>query len=110
MIGRYGQDELNRVLSITGLIALIVSIVIVRLVPLLSSILWIIAVALIVMCYYRMFSRDIARRSAENQKYLNFRYSLAVKKQRSAQMAAQSKDFKFFKCPKCIQEIFCHPA
>ena len=43
----------------------------------------------------------IARRSAENQKYLNFRYSLAVKKQRSAQMAAQSKDFKFFKCPKC---------
>ena len=31
MIGRYGQDELNRVLSITGLIALIVSIVIVRL-------------------------------------------------------------------------------
>lgn len=101
MIGRYGQDELNRVLSITGLIALIVSIVIVRLVPLLSSILWIIAVALIVMCYYRMFSRDIARRSAENQKYLNFRYSLAVKKQRSAHMAAQSKDFKFFKCPKC---------
>ena len=101
MIGRYGQDELNRVLSITGLIALIVSIVIVRLVPLLSSILWIIAVALIVMCYYRMFSRDIARRTAENQKYLNFRYSLAGKKQRSAQMAAQSKDFKFFKCPKC---------
>ena len=53
---RTGRVE--RVLSITGLIALIVSIVIVRLVPLLSSILWIIAVALIIMCYYRMFSRD----------------------------------------------------
>lgn len=57
--------------------------------------------SIVVICYYRMFSRDIARRSAENQKFLNFRYSLAVKKQRKAEMAAQSKDFKFFKCPKC---------
>lgn len=101
MMGRYGQDELNRVLSIAGLVVLVISIVVLRFVPILSNVLWIIAIALIVICYYRMFSRDIARRSAENQKFLNFRYSLAVKKQRKAEMAAQSKDFKFFKCPKC---------
>lgn len=101
MIGRYGQDELNRVISITGLVALVISVVILRFVPILSNILWIVAVALIVLCYYRMFSRDIARRSAENQKFLSFRYKQAVDKQRRAERAAQSKDYKFFKCPKC---------
>ena len=101
MMGRYGQDQLNRLLSITGLIILVVSVVIVRFIPLLSSVLWIAAVALIVICYWRMFSRNIAARSAENQKYLTFRYKFAVEKQRRAERAAQSKDYKFFKCPKC---------
>lgn len=101
MMGRYGQDQLNRLLSITGLIILVVSVVIVRFIPLLSSVLWIAAVALIVICYWRMFSRNIAARSAENQRYLTFRYKFAVEKQRRAERAAQSKDCKFFKCPKC---------
>lgn len=101
MMGRYGQDQLNRLLSITGLIILVVSVVIARFIPLLSSVLWIAAVALIVICYWRMFSRNIAARSAENQKYLTFRYKFAVEKQRRAERAAQSKDYKFFKCPKC---------
>lgn len=101
MMGRYGHDQLNRLLSITGLIILVVSVVIVRFIPLLSSVLWIAAVALIVICYWRMFSRNIAARSAENQRYLTFRYKFAVEKQRRAERAAQSKDYKFFKCPKC---------
>ena len=101
MMGRYGQDQLNRLLSITGLIILVVSVVIVRFIPRLSSVLWIAAVALIVICYWRMFSRNIAARSAENQRYLTFRYKFAVEKQRRAERAAQSKDYKFFKCPKC---------
>mgnify|MGYP005794609107 FL=1 len=48
MMGRYGQDELNRVLSITGLVVLVISIVVLRFVPILSNVLWIIAIALIV--------------------------------------------------------------
>ncbi len=101
MIGRYGQDELNRTLSIAGLVVLIISIVTTRFIPILSTVLWIIAIASIVLCYYRMFSRDISSRSAENQKFLTLRYKYAVEKQRRAERAAQSKDFKFFKCPKC---------
>ena len=101
MMGRYGQDDLNRFLSIAGLIVLVISVITTRFIPYISSILWIIAVVLIVMCYYRMFSRDIAKRSAENQKFLSLRYKFAVEKQRRAERAAQSKDYKFFKCPKC---------
>lgn len=101
MMGRYGQDDLNRFLSIAGLIVLVISVITTRFIPYISSILWIIAVALIVICYYRMFSRDIAKRSAENQKFLSLRYKFAVEKQRRAERAAQSKDYKFFKCPKC---------
>ena len=37
----------------------------------------------------------------ENQKFMSLRYQAAVKKQHIAERAAQSKDYKFSKCPKC---------
>ncbi|GFI62264.1 hypothetical protein IMSAG049_01440 [Clostridiales bacterium] len=101
MAQRYGSDELNRAISIGSLAMLLISFVIPRKVPMVRMAFWIIALLLIVICYFRMFSKDISARSAENQKFMTFRYSFAVKKQRIAERSAQSKDFKFFKCPKC---------
>ncbi len=101
MAGRYGGDQLNRVISISAVVFLVISLIILRKVPILGTLLWVLALALIIFCYYRTFSRDIAKRSAENQKFMSLRYKQAVNKQRRAERAAQSKDFKFFKCPKC---------
>ena len=68
MYGRYGMDQLNRFLSTVALIILVVSMFIRR------PIVEIVALALLFWCYYRMFSKNISKRAAENQKYMNFRY------------------------------------
>lgn len=101
MAGRYGGDEYGRFLSIIAIVLIVISVLISGLVGWLSSALWVIGFALILYCYYRMFSRDTARRSAENQKYLNNRYQLAVLKQQRKERNSQKADFKFYKCPKC---------
>lgn len=101
MAGRYGNDNLNKVISISSIVFLVISLITTRFVPFLASFCWILAIMLIVLCYYRMLSRDIAKRSMENQKFMSLRYQAAVKKQHRAERAAQSKDYKFFKCPKC---------
>lgn len=73
MYGRYGMDQLNRFLSTVALIVLVVSIFVRR------PIVEIVALALLFWCYYRMFSRNVSKRAAENQKYLNFKYRVVCK-------------------------------
>ena len=73
MYGRYGMDQLNRFLSTVALIILVVSMFIRR------PIVEIVALALLFWCYYRMFSRNVSKRAAENQKYLNFKYRVVCK-------------------------------
>ena len=101
MAGRYGNDNLNKSISIAAVVFLIISLITARIVPYISTLCWVLAIVLIAVCYYRMLSRDISKRSMENQKFMSLRYQAAVKKQRRAERAAQSKDYKFFKCPKC---------
>ena len=101
MIGRYGNDNLNRAISICSVILLVISVILMKIQPAAGTIFWIAGLILIVLCYYRTFSRNIAARSAENQKYLTAVYKVAVKKQQAKERAAQKKDYKFFKCPKC---------
>lgn len=101
MEGRYGGDDYGRFLSVIAIVLIVLSVVFSSFVSWLSTALWIIGFALIIYCYYRMFSRDTTRRSAENQKYLNNRYQRAVLKQQRKERNAQKADFKFYKCPKC---------
>lgn len=101
MEGRYGGDDYGRFLSVIAIVLIVLSVVFSSFVSWLSTALWIIGFSLIIYCYYRMFSRDTTRRSAENQKYLNNRYQRAVLKQQRKERNAQKADFKFYKCPKC---------
>ena len=108
------MDQLNRFLSTVALIVLVVSIFVRR------PIVEIVALALLFWCYFRMFSRNTAKRAAENQKYLNFRYRAVCffkkgKKggttnfaQKQAQMKArheQKKIYRFYSCPNCAQKV-----
>ena len=63
MIGRYGTDGLNQFLNIASLVLILVYIL-TRL-PLLLYV----GVVLLGLCYYRMFSRNISKRTEENYKY-----------------------------------------
>ena len=99
MVGRNGVDDLARFESWFVLVVLILSIF-TR-----SGLLDLIAIALIVHMYFRVFSRNVSKRYEENQKFLNFRYDWTVKWTRKKKHFEQRKMYKFYKCPMCRQEV-----
>ena len=99
MSGRNGMDELARFESGLVLILLIISLFS-RL-----GLLYIVALAVMIHMYYRMFSRNVSKRYEENQKFLNLRYNSTVEWNKKKQHFAQRKTYCFFKCPQCKQEV-----
>lgn len=99
MRGRYGADELSRFMLGVCLLLMLVTMII--RIPLL----YLVALALLGVCYFRMFSRDFAKRSAENQKYRNIVAKVETFVSRKKRRAAQSKEYHIYKCPSCGQKI-----
>ena len=99
MSGRNGVDDLARVHSWIVLILLLLAIF--TKIGLFS----ILAFALMIYMYFRVFSKNTAKRYEENQKYLNFRYNRTVSWNRFKKRMAQSRDYRFFKCPTCKQQV-----
>ena len=95
MMGRYGADELSRAQSMVALILLFISMF-----SRLGIFYWM-AIALIIYSTWRMFSRNVSKRYEENQKFLNYRYQLIVKKDRFKKHFQQRKIYRFYKCPQC---------
>ncbi len=103
MQGRYGMDELGRAESIFLLVVLVLTLIFSSSpFSLLGSVIWL---ALIIHLYFRMFSRNISRRSAENQKYLNFKNKITRGFSRRKARRAQRDVWRYFKCPQCRQEV-----
>ena len=75
MQGRYGTDQLSRFLGLAAFVLIVLSIFTARW-RIVSSLLDAMGLAALLICYFRMFSRDIAKRSEENRKFLNFSDSL----------------------------------
>ncbi len=91
MYGRNGYDSLSRALIIPIFVLLIITMFTSGT---LRAVLCIVGWALIVYLYFRVFSRNIVKRQAENRwyeskmKYLKTRIS-------------QSKQYRFYTCPNC---------
>ncbi|MCI9151928.1 MAG: hypothetical protein HFI42_15925 [Lachnospiraceae bacterium] len=99
MMGRYGADQLSRVLLFVSLGILILS-MLTR-----WGLLYWLAFLLMGYVYFRMFSRNVQKRYAENQKFLNFRYRLVAKKDAQKKQWAQRDVYRYFKCPNCRQKV-----
>lgn len=99
MYGRYGMDQLSRNLSLICLVLLIVT-MFVR-----NNVIYMIALVGIVYTYFRVFSRNISRRSEENEKYLKFHYKVVGKLNKIKFRITDSKTHRIFKCPSCSQKI-----
>lgn len=99
MMGRYGVDQLNRVYIGLVFVLLVLS-MITR-----WSILYLVALALLVYSYYRMFSRNISKMYAQNQKFLNIRYKAVAKWNKTKNHMKQRKVYRFYKCPSCKQKV-----
>ena len=99
MQGRNGVDELARMHSWLVLILLLVGMF--TRIGLFS----LLALGLLIYMYFRVFSRNTSKRYEENRKYLDFRYNRTVAWNRFKKRFAQRRDYKFFKCPMCKQEV-----
>lgn len=98
MIGRYGVDEMGRVMLYGAIFLMIVSMFVKK------DFIYTAALVLLLIGYFRMFSRNISKRYEENQKYLVwknkvFRNAEAAKRQRA------DKEHRYYKCPSCHQKV-----
>ena len=99
MYGRNGVDSL-------GKFVLVISIIVMLLAGwtdslILSYLSWI----GIIYLYFRMFSRNIYKRSSENQWYLNKTYKIRTFFYRQKNLLLQRKTHHIYKCPTCRQKI-----
>lgn len=99
MIGRYGVDQLTRFLNGCVVLLLVVNLF-VR-----TQIFYSLAVALLILTYYRMFSRNISARFKENERYLGFRFRATECLKKWRFRADQARRFHIYKCPGCGQKI-----
>ena len=101
MYGRYGSDKLNMFLLVILLVCAGINLFLRNgyFSMLLSS--W--ELLLIILIYYRMFSRNIQKRYAENQKYLNLENKIKRFFGKRKYIQEQRKDI--YTCPQCKQKI-----
>jgi len=99
MRGRYGMDQLGKVLSFGTIIILLLSTI------LQVYILYIVGMIALVLGYFRIFSRNIGKRYEENQKFLNWRYKIVCKKSKIMASIKDRRTNSIFNCPNCQQKI-----
>lgn len=99
MYGRYGVDTLGKYSLGAGLATMVLSIVFDSYT--LSLLSWF----FIILTYFRMFSRNLYKRSNENQTFLNKTYKLRTWFGKQKNMMAQRKTHHIYRCPGCKQKI-----
>jgi DNA-directed RNA polymerase subunit RPC12/RpoP len=99
MYGRYGVDTLGKYSLGAGLATMVLSIVFDSYT--LSLLSWF----FIILTYFRMFSRNLYKRSSENQTFLNKTYKLRTWFGKQKNMLAQRKTHHIYRCPGCKQKI-----
>lgn len=99
MQGRYGADQLYRVMMIGGMALVILSDLIFR------ELLLILGWLLIILAFVRLFSKNCSRRYAENQKYLELTGKIRKVFGKQKYVMEQRKDYHIYTCPQCRQKI-----
>ena len=99
MAGRYGTDNLNRFILAVAFVILLLSMFLGR------GLLYYVALGLLIFAYFRMFSRNIAARSSENQRYLNGTERIRRLFRINRMRIEQRGSYRFYKCPGCGQQV-----
>lgn len=98
MAGRNGTDALSMAESFSACVLLILAMIFSGVV---GQIFWLLALVLLVLSYMRIFSRNLAKRQAENQRFLMRMAPIRRKIQLHRQRKRQKNLYCFFKCPQC---------
>ena len=94
MQGRYGVDQFSKALLIAGLVVVLLSSFFTG--KGVGTLFYFLGWVLIIYCYFRVFSRNISKRYAENQKYLAKTYKLRTYIQQQKNSLAQRKVYHIY--------------
>ena len=98
MMGRYGMDQLNTTIMVVYLILYVVFLF-TRL-----AVLDLIVLVLLIVTLFRMLSRNIDRRRAENARFLQL-VRPVCRRVKSCRTRIQDREHRYFKCPNCGQQM-----
>lgn len=98
MWGRYGTDRFNQFLMVCAMVCLLISFFG-------GGVFYLVATAVMVYAYFRMFSRNVSKRTLENQWYLKKEMKVRSFFLKKKKELLQSKEYHIYKCPKCKQKI-----
>lgn len=99
MYGRYGVDSFGKFLLGTGIVLFLIS-GFTR-----FELFYFLAWAVLIYSYFRMFSRNIYKRSSENQVYLQKTARIRSFCWKQRNLMQQRKTHHIYKCPSCHQKI-----
>ncbi len=108
MLGRYGNDDLNRFLMKIVVVTIVLSLFTRQIhigILSLSTIFYWIGLFGLVYSYFRMLSRNIYKRSEENRKFLQKTANMRSFWQSRKRMMEQRKVYHIYTCPGCKQKI-----
>lgn len=103
MYGRYGGDQLNVFLVGVFFVCAVLNLFVRNNYFSMLMTSW--ETLLLILVYYRMFSKNIQKRYAENQKYLVLEGKVKRYFGKAKYMQQQRKDFHIYNCPQCRQKI-----
>ena len=95
MYSRYGADQFSRAIVTASLVLLVLSYLFG------IQLFWYLSFAGYVYAIYRMFSRNIDKRSQENQAFLNKTAHWRTEYSQFKVRWHNRKQYKYFKCPQC---------
>ena len=103
MQGRYGVDQFSKGLLIAGLVVVLLSSFFAG--GRAGSLFYLLGWGVVIYCYFRIFSRNVQKRYAENQAYLMKTYKIRNWFQNQKNIWQQRKVYHIYTCPSCKQKI-----
>ncbi|MBQ6663501.1 MAG: hypothetical protein IJM69_08185 [Firmicutes bacterium] len=97
--GRYGIDELGRVLYLAGLVLLIGNAF------LRNGLLSMLTTVILFYGLFRMYSKNIPARQQENARFLGWKQKLTGKASLTRSRFRDRKEYRYFRCEKCNQMV-----
>ena len=100
MQGRYGSDNLNRFLLIIVLACFVLSLFGGGI-----GIFHVLGTVCLIYAYFRMFSKNVYKRRAENTAYMKYEYKVKQFWETQKRDMKQRKTHHIYRCPSCKQKI-----
>lgn len=98
MAGRYGGDSFGNFLCGASLVCLALGLFV-------WDVFYYLGLAMLIYSYFRILSRNLHKRYAENQWYLGKRDAVLRMVNKYKLRFAQRKTYRYFRCPHCRQEL-----